>query len=345
MISRQSPQSPHRFVVRAIDPALSCSVLEAMLLVTDLETLRTLLGEDAADDAELRESYELDTDTLSAIADRFGVLFDPGGRECWLSRVHSIAYAPYLVHTGHELALMLDGLKPFAKFSLSTPVEPDEFPQEALFEPRVRSGRLIKRVLDEPLEKPIRSSTGRVYDGVRQIFYARPGEEWRIYAFILLWRQLDHGPWNETLERLDGSLLGYTDAQNDWWLARRRRDHTTPTFTDRTVYVAVDADELAWIRAIGERAFKPERREANLELVMHLPRPKAAILEGWLAESGAAAIIRVGLPRKFLTGRAFGHRDGARSYLIGPDEVLTLNRALTTSIEVVAEREDSVLSK
>ena len=242
---------------------------------------------------------------------------------------------------------MLDGVKPFAKFSFSSPVHPDDFPEEALFEPHVRSGVLIKRVVDEPLERPIRSASGRVYDGARRVFYACRGEEWRIDAFILLWRQLDHGPWNETLERLDEvRFLGYTDGQNDWWLARRRRDHATPTFTDRAAYIAVHADELAWIRAIGERALKPERSEANLELaVMHLPRPESAILEGWLAASGAAAIVRFGLPRKFLEGREFGHRDGARSYLIRPEEVLALNRALTSPIEVVSERQEIPLAK
>ena len=104
MISRESPRSAHRFILQAIDPALGCSVLEAMLLVTDLETLLPLLGVDAANDAELRESYVLDPDALSAITYRSEILFDPAGRECWLSRAHSVAYAPYLVHTGRELA-------------------------------------------------------------------------------------------------------------------------------------------------------------------------------------------------------------------------------------------------
>ncbi len=65
-----------------------------MLLVYDLEVLRSLLGEDAANDAELRQGYMLDPDALFAIANQFEVLFDPGGRECWLWRMHSVAYAP-----------------------------------------------------------------------------------------------------------------------------------------------------------------------------------------------------------------------------------------------------------
>jgi hypothetical protein len=105
----------------------------------------------------------------------------------------------------------------------------------------------------------------------------------------------------------------------------------------------VDAAELAWIRSVGERAFQPERAGANLELVMHWPLPGPAMLKAWLAAAGAAAIIRVGLPRKFLANREFGHRDGQRSYPIRPDEVLALNRALTSSIEVVIEQQENPL--
>jgi hypothetical protein len=78
---------------------------------------------------------------------------------------------------------------------------------------------------------------------------------------------------------------------------------------------------------------------------MHWPRPEPAILEDWLVESGAAAILRVGLPRNFLTGREFGHRNGARSYLIKPGEVLALNRALTSSIEVIYVRQETPLAE
>jgi hypothetical protein len=217
-------ETMHRFILQAIDPVLGCPVLAAMVRVTDLDTLRPLLGEDALDDPELQGNYELTSDQLQAIAGRFDFAFDPGGRVCWLSRVHLIGNAPYLVHTGYELALMLDGLKSFAKFYVNYPVDPDDFSEDALFEPHVQSGTLIRRVMpDEPYASPIHSPSGRVYEGVRRVYYARPGEEWRIDAHILLWRQLEHGPWNETLERLEGSLLGYTDAQNDWWLARRGR--------------------------------------------------------------------------------------------------------------------------
>lgn len=338
MITDEAERPSHRFILHAIDPSLGCPALEAMFEVADLETLRPLLGEDAAVDEELRHTYILDLSELRAIAERFEVAFDPEGRECWLSRARSISDVPYLVHTGYELLLMLDGVKPFARFAIEYPVVGDVFQEDALFEPHVRSGLLVKREIDEPFDRPIRSH-GRTFEGVRKVFYALRGEEWRIDAYILLERQLDHGPWNDTLERLDGSLLGYTDKQNDWWVAHRRRSNASGTYTDRTAYIAVDAAELAWIRAVGERALRPERLGASLELVMYMPRPCPTILQRWLAETSASAIIRLGLPRNFFTGRKVGERNGTQCYTIKPEDVLALNRALTSSIEVVAERQ------
>ena len=119
---------------------------------------------------------------------------------------------------------MLEGVKPFAMFTIEYPGMAEEFPEEPLFEPHVLSGRMIKRVMaDEPFKEPIRGSSGRMFEGVRQVLYSLPGEEWRCDAQFLVRGQLAHGPWNDTLERLEGSLLGYTDEQNDWWIAHRRK--------------------------------------------------------------------------------------------------------------------------
>jgi hypothetical protein len=198
-----------------------------MLRIADLESLRAILGEYASGDPELRAVYTLDLSELDLIEKSYGVRFDSHGRECRLARAHSIRDVPYLVHTGYELFLMLEGVKPFAKFAVEYPAEPSEFPEEALFEPHVRSGKLIKRIMpDEPFAKPIKALSGRIFEGLRQVFYARPGEEWRIDAHNLVVRQLAYGPWNDTLERLEGSLLGYTDAENDWWIAHRWRMRT-----------------------------------------------------------------------------------------------------------------------
>jgi hypothetical protein len=103
----ESSEAPHRFILQAIGPTLDCPVLEAMLHVADLETLRSQLGEDASEDTELRHSYVLSSVQLRAIMERVG--FEPNGREVWLSHARPISEVPYLVHTGYELALMLEG--------------------------------------------------------------------------------------------------------------------------------------------------------------------------------------------------------------------------------------------
>jgi len=333
--TRESPQSLCRFILQAIDPDLGCPVLEAMLRVADLEALRPLLGEGASEDTELRGIYVLDPAQMRAIEERFGVGFEPDGRESWLSRAHSVGEVPYLIHTGYELALMLDGAKPFAMFTFEYPAGPDDFRDEVLFEPHVQSGLLVRITEDEPFERPICLRSGRVINGVRRVFFARRGEEWRIDAYLLLWRQLEHSSWNETLERLSGTLLGYTDEQNDWWIAHRRHNHASATFPDRTAYAAVTGSELAWIHSVGERALPPE---SSLELVMHGFRPDPAALDHWLAVSSAAAIVHFGLSREFLNGREHRDRAGARCYSVPCQEMPALNRALTTAIQIVAER-------
>ena len=109
-------------------------------------------------------------------------------------------------------------------------------------------------------------------------------------------------------------------------------------FSDWTAYTAVTAGELAWIREAGERTLPPDGSEVPLELVMHGCRPEPAALNDWIVASNAAPIIRFALSREFLNSREHGDRDGVRCYVITRPEVPPLNRALTSSIEIVDER-------
>lgn len=127
----------HCFVLQAIDPVLGCSILEAMLVVEDWEALRSLLGLDALSDAKLEFIHTLEFGEAQAIADRFGLMFEVDGRECQLYRTHSISEVPYIIHAGYELALMLNGVKPFAKFAYEYPSESNRWVPEALFESHV----------------------------------------------------------------------------------------------------------------------------------------------------------------------------------------------------------------
>jgi hypothetical protein len=136
-----------------------------------------------------------------------------------ISRPFIFANVPYMVHTNFELPLMLDGRKPLAVFG-------DGYPSDwfddylAPFEPFVETGQIVRRIVDRPM--PHIKERRPDLDGIRDVFFALPGEEWRIDAYIAS-IQNRIGDWNDDLERLQGSLLGYEDWQNDWWLEYRAR--------------------------------------------------------------------------------------------------------------------------
>ena len=325
------------FVLQAIDPSLGCSVLEALIPRPDVESLRKLLGSDATDDQDLNNTYFLDPDQVRTIATQFDVPFDPISPETRLSRLNSISEIPYLVHTNYELFLMLDGKKPFAMFTISYPTEDGDDAVEVMFEPHVQSGRIVKRVVIEPFNKPIQGYRGRMYDGSRHLYYALPGEEWRIDANRILWRQLDYVAWNETMERMWGTLLGYTDAQNDWWIARLRHKGGA-NWGLITAYAAVGGSVLEWIRASGCHALPWDMPGLEIKLMLHGPRPDSAALQIWMDDTQSAAVVRLGLNRRFLQSREADLEDGIRFYRILPAAIPELNGSLERRIEIIEER-------
>lgn len=40
----------------------------------------------------------------------------------------------------------------------------------------------------------------------------------------ILCNRLNYVTWNEGMERMWGALLGYSDTQNDWWIAHLRHE-------------------------------------------------------------------------------------------------------------------------
>jgi hypothetical protein len=220
MTSGSSSAGTRWFVLLAEDPVLLCPVVEARFAVDDLDALRAILSEDARDDVDIGRLYHLDDEEVSAIEKQFGVRLEAGDLPVQLVPWHSIRDVPYLVHTGYELPLMLEGRKPFAKFS-------DGYPCEWLdtildhFEPFVIEGRIVKRIIKEPFAAPRRARNGVMFHGICRAYFALPGQEWRIDAHIHL---LEGGlKWNETLERLEGMLLGYEPWQNDWHIEHRMK--------------------------------------------------------------------------------------------------------------------------
>jgi hypothetical protein len=119
---------------------------------------------------------------------------------------------PYELHTTRELECMLKRGKPLAHFSDFYPPEPDEkiVPQGA-FAPYVANGTFEMRVFVTLERRTERPEMG----GAIHVFYARPCEAWRIDAFIAMMAAAARSGWSEGFERLEGFLLGYTEAQTD----------------------------------------------------------------------------------------------------------------------------------
>jgi hypothetical protein len=106
---------PCRFILQAIDPEYGHPAFETMFVVEQLEELRAVLGAAAANDTQLEMYYLLDEADIDAINRQFSLAFDPDGRDTSLSKWDGNREFPYLVHSGFELILMIDGRKQFAR--------------------------------------------------------------------------------------------------------------------------------------------------------------------------------------------------------------------------------------
>ena len=102
---------------------------------------------------------------------------------------------PYLVHSGYELSLFLDGTKQFGCADHVYP--PHRHEAEDLFDRSVTEGVLHKEVFVEPWNPPVKRKSGCISEGYRRVYYTRKGEEWRIAAWSLLWSAAGKQPWSE----------------------------------------------------------------------------------------------------------------------------------------------------
>jgi hypothetical protein len=120
-------------------------------------------------------------------------------------------------HTGRELELMLAGKKPLAMFYAEVSELPwEELIPEKAFSPYVQEGRFVRVETDYP--GGYVEALGR-QARFKYVFFAPFEEVWRIRAIMLLKQsfQESNGPWNEALERIECSLLGYSKEETDAW--------------------------------------------------------------------------------------------------------------------------------
>lgn len=306
-----------------------------MVHVPELEKLRAILSPEADDDPELQHSYLLDADDLAAIVTNFGVRFDPGRLEASdldisFYRWHQIFAAPYLVHTGYELPLLLDGRKKLAK--MSEPYPPMTFEGEDRFDHWVAEGVLHREEVLEAWDQPAKG-----YVGHRTVYYTPKGEEWRIPAMKLIWDAAGKsGGWNEYFERLEGMLFGYEGWQNDWWI---NKGLTGGGFGGASLCCAVTSAGLAWIEAAGFRALPPIDKPS---LMIRFYEPTAAAeMRGFMLEAPEnVALVRFSLRGSYLSSLVKNLPDGG-PWHVPRDRIPELNRKLQRPVEVVARRDDS----
>ena len=321
---------PHHFILQAIDADYGHPAFERMFVVERLEELQALLGAAAAEDHHLEMVYTLDPGDLDAINHCFSLAFDPGGRLTCLTRWTSIRETPYLMHTGFELVLMIDGRKPFARMNDSHP--PHRHSDEDRFDHHVALGTLHKEVQLEPFADPVRYPDGRILEGLRTVYYTLKGEEWRIPAWKLISEASRKSGWNDSFERLEGMLLGYDEWQNDWWADHRRRQYEP--FGKLLLHLAVTAKELAAIESADHRALPTGQR--TLRLLSAPPRGIDGAGRQWLM-TGEDLVTLVRFKVKahvFLTDIASDPQ--AARHELPADRVKDLNRLIEGEIEVLA---------
>ena len=165
-----TPDTPNRFVLEVFDSTLWCPIAQAPFYPTDLVPLRPILGPEAADDDGAGQTIEPYLDLRCLVIEQPGIEgAERGDDPCDLVVIKEVealnlGEAPYLVHTGWELPLMLEGRKKLAIFSdwYPSPL----FDCEEAFDRWVANGALHKEVIDEPFEKP-----NRKWLGQRTVYY------------------------------------------------------------------------------------------------------------------------------------------------------------------------------
>jgi hypothetical protein len=154
---------------------------------------------------------------------------------------HESSVLPYRTHGGRELDLMLKGRKPLSVFSHVEPGSGLAGFLSRYFEPLVGCGELVSARLDDEATAPT-------------VMFALPNEAWRFDAYRLMADTARATNWNDGLERIEGSLLGYTPDQNNQWISYRERKGYR--WGRQTAYRLLPDTEIDFVRKTGRKAFR-----------------------------------------------------------------------------------------
>lgn len=126
-------------------------------------------------------------------------------------------------HNDRELDLMLQGKKPLSMFYAPTSELPDEdlIPENA-FKPHMQNRRIVRS--ETIIKGPKSPLTNEALD-IKYVMFALKDEAWRLEAMLLLVEQHSKTEkWNETCERMECFLLGYSEEETDAWCEKRFQD-------------------------------------------------------------------------------------------------------------------------
>lgn len=202
-------------ILEILDADTDCIEQEIEFGEVDLLRLSSLLGKELSFFVELE--YDLTSDELTLLRNSFTAKQIPKtATSGYMRSRHLLDDLPYKLHTNRELSMMLNRIKPLAAFCDEFLVsEPINAPSYSKFEVQVSKGNLIKR---EHVEfDSMRADICR-----RRTLFALPEEAWRIDAYLLLWKTARITGWNDGFERMEGSLLGYSDEQNDLFMQYKK---------------------------------------------------------------------------------------------------------------------------
>lgn len=323
---------PDDFILEAFDRDRWCPVLQSLFRVRDTAALRAVLGLDADVDPKLERHYLLDDHELTAVVTRFNVAFDAAqlhskDLDICLFRRRWLSDAPYLVHTGYELPLLIDGRKKLARMSDTYP--PMTFEGEERFDRWVRQGLLHKEEVVEPFDRPVKGWVGH-----RLVYYTPKGEEWRIPASKLIWSEFGNaGHWNETLERLEGILYGYEDWQNDWWI--KAHGERGGGYSGVSLCCGTTAAGLGWMESAGFRALPPADGPI-LDVTRYDPEAEAEMQAFMAGKPSNVALVRFNVAGRNLPPILDLRQTGP--WKVPGEHVPELNRHLMGPVVIVARR-------
>jgi hypothetical protein len=231
---------------------------------------------------------------------------------------------------------MLKGDKPLAVFTEPVIGHGDGDTGDGQdFDRHVRAGALLFHEAVETWEDASGIDCPTIR-GRRTRLYAVPDEAWRISAYLLLQRVSARSPWNDSLERLQGALLGYTEQQTEEWLRRHYERHAG--WGCFTLYAATTGRVIEAIMELGGRAF-PRDFLAKAKIFSAGATPTRAQLEadGLVAAGRLCRLVRFGVAKRYFESLKRSDRQHVSLYDTSEaGDGKELNRGLLTEIQVVS---------